>query len=378
MGSSERIQVKRGVSLHRDAREAVHDLASQISQPALSGVVFFCSSTYDLPVIAEEFAAVFDCPVAGCTTSGEITPTGYREHSLTGVSIQSSELAMHPRLIKPLTGFTLQACKAVADEVRGRLTLARGFDPEHTFSLLLIDGMSMLEEQVVASLHHGFDRIPLVGGSAGDDLQFKATQVYHDGEFHDQAGVITIFETTLPFRIFKTQHFEPSNVKMVITEADPPRRVVTEINGGPAAEEYARSIGVELSELTPSVFSNYPVMLRIGGEYYVRSIQKMNADHSLSFYCAIDNGLVLTLARGIDLVENLDTQLAQLKADIPEVQLILGCDCILRRLEMFDRQIQDQVQAVLAKYNFIGFSTYGEQFNAVHVNQTLTGVAIGG
>jgi hypothetical protein len=27
--------------------------------------------------------------------------------------------------------------------------------------------------------------------------------------------------------------------------------------------------------------------------------------------------------------------------------------------------------------NFIGFSTYGGQFNSVHVNQTLTGVAIG-
>jgi hypothetical protein len=27
--------------------------------------------------------------------------------------------------------------------------------------------------------------------------------------------------------------------------------------------------------------------------------------------------------------------------------------------------------------NAVGFSTYGEQFNGIHVNQTLTGVAIG-
>ena len=31
----------------------------------------------------------------------------------------------------------------------------------------------------------------------------------------------------------------------------------------------------------------------------------------------------------------------------------------------------------MAKNNVIGFATYGEQFNAMHVNQTFTGVAIG-
>jgi hypothetical protein len=29
------------------------------------------------------------------------------------------------------------------------------------------------------------------------------------------------------------------------------------------------------------------------------------------------------------------------------------------------------------RYNVAGFHTYGEQFNAMHLNQTFTGVAIG-
>ena len=29
------------------------------------------------------------------------------------------------------------------------------------------------------------------------------------------------------------------------------------------------------------------------------------------------------------------------------------------------------------KYNLVGFHTYGEQYNSMHLNQTLTGVAIG-
>jgi len=33
---------------------------------------------------------------------------------------------------------------------------------------------------------------------------------------------------------------------------------------------------------------------------------------------------------------------------------------------------------LMAQYGVFGFSTYGEQFNGVHVNQTFTGVALGG
>jgi hypothetical protein len=36
------------------------------------------------------------------------------------------------------------------------------------------------------------------------------------------------------------------------------------------------------------------------------------------------------------------------------------------------------IQDLLKRTKLIGFSTYGEQCDFVHVNQTLTGVAIGG
>ena len=35
------------------------------------------------------------------------------------------------------------------------------------------------------------------------------------------------------------------------------------------------------------------------------------------------------------------------------------------------------VSKLLAQNHAIGFSTYGEQFHGMHVNQTFTGVAIG-
>lgn len=103
----------------------------------------------------------------------------------------------------------------------------------------------------------------------------------------------------------------------------------------------------------------------------------MNKDKSLTFYCAIEVGLVMTLAKGVDPVTNLKEKLEELFLKIPNPQLLLGCDCILRKLEIVEKGIQGGVSKLLKDLNFVGFSTYGEQFDSIHVNQTLTCLAIG-
>ena len=55
-------------------------------------------------------------------------------------------------------------------------------------------------------------------------------------------------------------------------------------------------------------------MVLIDGDYYVRSIQKVNPDGSLTFFCAIEAGVVLRMAKGVDLIANLEDALAQLRA----------------------------------------------------------------
>jgi hypothetical protein len=118
-------------------------------------------------------------------------------------------------------------------------------------------------------------------------------------------------------------------------------------------------------------------MLKIGGEYYVRSIQKANPDGSLTFYCAIETGLVLTVAKGKALLENLHARMDSLRREVHGLKLVLGCDCILRRLELQQKGLLSEALNVLGGADFIGFSTYGENYNGIHVNQTLTGLALG-
>ena len=371
--------VRTGQSTATDAATAVRELHAALEQPDAALVVFFCSSDYDLDAIAAELRVRFDgVTVVGCTTAGEIGPAGYESRSLCGVSFAATSFTAATGALAGLQDFTVGQGKALVgalrDELERRVPTPAGAE---TFAFLLIDGLSVREEPVARSLHHELGGVPMFGGSAADGLRFGATHVYHGGRFHEDGAVLMLIATALPFRVFKTQHFAADTERLVVTGADPARRTVQEINALPAAEEYARIVGVAVKDLDPTRFAASPVVVVIDGTDYVRSIQKANPDGSLTFYSAIDEGIVLRVARGVDLVGNLGATFDGLRAEVGPLQVVIGCDCILRNLEMTQHGLKDQVADLLRANNVVGFSTYGEQFRGAHVNQTLTGVAIG-
>ena len=164
------------------------------------------------------------------------------------------------------------------------------------FAFLLIDGLSRREDQLVAALRLGLGDVPLFGGSAGDGLDFRRTFVLADGGFREDAAVLTLVRSRCPVRVFKIRPLEPTEVKMVVTDADPERRLVREINAEPAAREYARLVGKDPDQLSPFTFAAHPIVVRVGGQHHVRAIQKVEPNGDLTFFSAIDEGLVLTLA----------------------------------------------------------------------------------
>ncbi|HRJ60710.1 MAG TPA: nitric oxide-sensing protein NosP [Azospirillaceae bacterium] len=373
----------RGASQAQDEWDAARELHAQVWRHDLEMVLVFISPRYDRARLATALNAMFgETPVVGCTTAGEITPFGYQDGAVTGVGFPKAEFSIVAELIPDIDRFEISHGAAVLRSVLKQRNippagLPGGGKEQGSFAFLMIDGMSTREELVVSALHNVLVGVPLFGGSAGDDLKFENTFILHGGRFHTNAAVLMLFTTTRRFSVFRTEHFVSSGRKMVVTGADPQRRVVTEINAEPAGPEYARMVGLEGVELTPMVFAAHPVVVRVGGEYHVRSIQKVNEDESLSFFCAIDEGIVLTVAEGVDIVENLQALMKRLEAEVGPPDLVLSCDCILRRLEIEQRQLTQPIAEIMRKNNAIGFNAYGEQYSAMHVNQTLTGVAIG-
>lgn len=366
-----RLEVTRAYSANPSPTAVVADIARQLASPT-SGVVLFASPSYDGEALGAALKATFSCPVIGCTAAGQLGPTGFQKGGITAVGLSHPELALTPHLISPLSGSTERASD-IARAVKAKPASSS----TRAFGLLLIDGLSLMEESVAASLYQALGDLPIIGGSAGDDLTFTRTAVYYDGHFLSDAAVFTLFETSLPFTTIKLQHFATSDRKVIVTSASPHERKVIELNGEPAGDAYAEVLGLRRDQLGPAVFSQHPLVLRLAGDDYVRSIQRLNPDGSLSLFCAIDEGVVLSVANCLDSVGVLSAAFDRVSTVIAEPALVLGCDCILRRLEFEEKGMDERIGRFLAERSVLGFSTYGEQYNGVHVNQTFTGVAIG-
>jgi hypothetical protein len=361
------------------AHEAAEDIARQLPSDGLAMVLVFLSPCYDPHEFIAEIAGVLDhVPVFGCTTAGELAPKGWGDNSVVALGFGAEDFSIVARALPDLSNFRVEDGRRICTELRNESArCSPEAEGQNCFGLLLIDGLCRREEAVMSAIYASLDNIPVVGGSAGDGLRFEKTWVFYDGHAHSDAAILILLKTALPFRLFKCDNFEPTTTKMVVTEADVERRVVKEINAEPAAEEYSRAVGLMDTKLDAFSFASHPVLVRVGGAYYARSIQQMNPDSSLSFFCAIDEGMVLTAAQPRNPIGAMHDLFAETRDEIGEVSIYIGFECVLRRLDAEQHQFARDMSELYRTNNVVGFHTYGEQFRSMHVNQTLTGVAIG-
>ncbi|MCB0414150.1 MAG: FIST C-terminal domain-containing protein [Bdellovibrionales bacterium] len=372
---------KRAFTKNTDAQSALKDIADSLEAKNSKLCVLFISNSYDMEGLSEYVREYFGENVIACTTAGEICSEGYGENTISGMAFHGENFVIDTVDFKDLKESCdfgkISALKETYLNIKDQHL--KQIKDGKSFSLLLVDGLSVKEEQLAGIIASSIEDTPLIGGSAGDGLAFQKTYVFIDGKFVQNAATLTFITTNLPFEIFKIQHFKETDKKFVITESDPETRTVLEIDGEPAAEAYSKMLGVDISDFTANTFSENPLMLKIGDDYFVRSIQKVNEDKSLTFYCAIDDGLVLTLGSRKNIVENLDRLFTSLKGKLGEVNQSLLFECILRKLEVnsLSPKEREKSMELLRSNNAMGFHTYGEQYGGVHINQTITGVAFG-
>ena len=362
---------------------AAKEISRQLASMNLAMVVVFVSPFYEPAVFIKELCRRMpDTSIYGCTTAGELSPNGWDEDSVVALGFGAADFVVAARAFLDLSSFRVDqgrsACSQLHHEFIRRTADRDANDTnQESFGLLLIDGMCQREEAVMSAIYGSLEDIPVVGGSAGDGLQFDKSWIFYEGQAHSDAAVLVLIRTRLPFRLFKSDNLEPTATKMVVTEADAERRIVKEINAEPAANEYSRAVGIGGSKLDAFSFAAHPVLVRVGGAYYARSIQRMDPDGSLRFFCAIDQGMVLTVARERNLIETTRDLFNEIIDDLGEVSIFIGFECALRRLDIEQHQLSREMSELYRSNNVIGFQTYGEQYRSMHVNQTLTGVAIG-
>jgi hypothetical protein len=355
-------------SRNSDAAAAVEEIRAAFAGVTLRLVVFFCSSAFVPANMAMAMQQAFPkIPVIGCTTAGEIISGAMLKNSLVAMALDDSILEqVDVRVVNPLNrDSTVQEAFAGFEKTFGQSLTA--LDMAHHVGLILADGLSGAEEAILDDIGNR-SNLPFIGGSAGDDLAFKATHVFAEGRAWPNAAVIAVLKTRRPYAIVKTQSFKTCPAVLTPTRADHDGRLVQEFNHRPATEAYAAAIGTTVDAL-PDMFMHHPVGLMIDGDPFVRSPQQIKGT-DIAFYCQVKPGMELSLLESTDIVADTNTALAKAQAEGP-IAGILNFHCILRTLELEQKKQTEAYGKLFAAWPTIGFSTYGEAYIG-HINQTAT------
>lgn len=352
-------------------QEAVASLKDQLHGFDVKMLLYFSSTAYVPEELSREIDQAFpQSETFGCTTSGEIVSGRMLEGSIVAMAISSEAIDdCKVGIIENIIGDADAIDKEIhvfEDHFNSPLEKLNYKD---YVGILLIDGMSGKEETVIERIGD-FTNIKVVGGSAGDDLQFKTTHVFHNGNAYTNAALLCILKPTTEFDIIKTQSFEPTSNKLIVTKADESQRAVLEFNHQPATKAYADALNTSVDKLQEVAFKNPVGMMVSENEPFVRSPRTVEND-TVFFYCSVKEGMELTVLNSTNIIKDTQQAVEQKKNELGNISAIINFHCILRTLDLKGQGNTQEYGEIFNDIPTIGFSTYGECYLG-HINQTST------
>ncbi|HEU4656873.1 MAG TPA: FIST N-terminal domain-containing protein, partial [Capillimicrobium sp.] len=252
--------------------------AARAVEAALGGrddaqlVLAFADPGYAAPALAEALAAAADgCPVAGCTTAGELTAEGAHTGSLVVAALGGPGFAVStvvvPHARDDLRGAGAEAAAALGDVA----------DRPHRILLLLADGLAGDGEELVRGAYSVAGAgVPLVGACAGDGERMRATGQLHDGVAHTGALVAAAIGSDAPLGIDVRHGWRSIGEPLHVTRTDGP--TIIGLDDRPALDVYLERLDApEDVRDDPAAFARFaldrPVGLRRkAGEERVRLV----------------------------------------------------------------------------------------------------------
>ncbi len=369
-------------SATEDSREAGLSLGDQIAAQ-LEGtppdaVILFVSPKYDA---AELVACVVDrCGakiIIGCSSAGEFTSDTHGDGRACAIAIRSSSLQFAVGIGR---GISSDRRKAAEDMVRGFRCGEEGSN-EYCSALILTDALAGHADELIEELtlktggSHQF-----FGGGAGDDANFKRTQVFVGKELASDAAVALEIISEKPIGIGVRHGWSPATAPMRVTESR--GAVLVSLNASPILDvfrEHAETTDQKFDQADPMPFFLHNILgIETGDGYKLRVPLAVNPDGSVLCAAEIPQGAAVCImstdvASAKEAAANATrAALDQLNGHQPGVALFF--DCVATRLRM-GREFGDELEAlkeVLGETQFAGCNTYGQvarttgQFNGFH------------
>jgi hypothetical protein len=353
-----------------DAATAASELSERLAS-ALDGqpdlVVLFASPKYD----QEQLLAALSerCKpktLVGASSAGEFTNQTRGEGLACALAIRSDEMEFSCGVATGLTRDRAAAAREVVKSFRGL-----GAHPyPYRSALVLTDALAGHADDLVDQLTLATSgRYQFFGGGAGDNAQFRRTQVFYGTQALSDAAVAVEILSRKPLGVGVAHGWEPASSSMRVTEVT--GMTLVSLNGVPAVEafeEHARATGQTFDRAAPLPFFLHNII----------GIETMEGHRLRVPLAVLDGGAVACAAEipqgaKINIMRTNAQSAAEsatratraaidgLRGNKPQAALFFDCVATRIRLgDMFGLELKSVEEALGGGTPFVGCNTHGQ------------------
>ncbi|MBI4815565.1 MAG: FIST C-terminal domain-containing protein [Deltaproteobacteria bacterium] len=325
-----------------------------------SAGLVFCGIDYDHQEVLRQIRSRYPAlELIGCTTDGEVSSDLAFTHESVLVVLFASDVVQ----FRSGVGRTISTAP---DRAGREAVLNAGMDGQTPALVFVVaDGLTSSGDAVVAGLQAALtDRVPIVGGMAGDKRRVKGTyQLRGDEVLRDSVAILAAYGPL--YSAFGVESgWEPLGKRVMVTDAE--RNVVRQIDSRPALDFYRHYMG---SYTRGDVLPAYPlgVWQDEGRRFHVRSPLFVDeATGTVTFSGEIPTGAEVQMMQ-VDRPRILEGSKASIEASAgsfqgkkPEMVFVVSCTT---RNEMLGTKTEEELESIRSRMPgtpIFGFYAYGE------------------
>ncbi|MGO1057159.1 FIST signal transduction protein [Crossiella sp. CA198] len=205
-------------------------------------LLVFASVVYDPAQVAEGLAmAAPGVPVIGCSSRGEISPSGSRGGSIVAIALGGPGFSVTTAVAEGVAGRQRVAGAEVATAAEDRSGLP------NKVMLLLTDSLVREQESILRGCYGVLGAgVPMVGGAAAEQRDTSrglvaSTFLFHDGKVHTDAVVAATIASAGPLSVSVKHGWRKFGDPMIVTSTGDGR--VYTLDDRPAMDVYLDRLG---------------------------------------------------------------------------------------------------------------------------------------
>lgn len=370
------INVGVGASQLPDSTAAIDDALTQALQ-TLNGaepnfvLLLASATTFDQTQLLTALKGKLpNTKITGCSTSGEITSAlGSQDHSIALMAIYSDQMQFITGVGTNIKQDARESGRQLARNIR-----EQGGGEKPKAAIILPDGLAGNGADIVRGVldEFGMDFM-VVGGSAGDDYQFKQTYQYLDTQVMSNSVVGIGLYGDFKFGVGVKHGWIPIGTSRKVTKSN--NNIVYEIDGQPAISIYEERFGkdsamVSKDEPFARLAITYPLGIVLPGsqEYLIRDPITVDDNGAITCAAEVPEGSQVYIMIGsreeaIAAAEQVAINaISQINSHSIRAAFLFNC---IARKKLLMGKKQEEIDKITAAIGgtipMIGFYTYGEQ-----------------